>query len=254
MLNKITISILLCLPLVGIPASYANQAPVVDAAIQSSNNNGLRLNSKYVNLLKTPNVVLNETYKSYVMDFENRYQTTKKTLDEYNKTQDLKLKPLNLKIDQIIKNFDEEGSDAYLTNLINTEVNNFSSTIKTVTKNKLNNQETLIGTTFPDESKVFLKQFQTILKDYDVTKEEKEYLEKTVKEFIVVMKNNPINSSPDKYKASLDAISQAPTTYTYVEPYQKALMEEPFAKYDKALFDVIWSKARSNSVYPTQKQ
>jgi hypothetical protein len=254
MLNKITISILLCLPLVGIPTSYANQAPVIEATIQSSNNNALRLNSKYVNIMKTPNVVLNETYKLYVNDFETRYQNTKKSLDEYNKTQDLKLKPLNLKIDQIIKSFDEEASDAYLSNLINTEVNNFSSTIKTVTKNRLNNQETLIGTNFPDESKVFLKQFQTVLKDYDVTKEEKEYLEKTVKEFIVVMKNNPINSSPDKYKASLEVVSQTPSAYTYVESYQKALIEEPLAKYDKALFDVIWSKARSNSVYPTQKK
>lgn len=250
MLNKITISILLCLPLVGIPNSYANQIPDATAKIQPVNNGALRFNSKYVNSLKTPNVVLNETYKAYVTDFETRYQTAQKTIEEYNKTQDLKLKPLNLKIDQIVKSFDEEGSDFYLVNLINTEVNNFSSTIKTVTKNKLNNQETVINTTFPDESKVFLKQFQTVLKEYDVTKEEKEYLEKTMKEFILVMKNNPINSSPDKYKASLDAINQAPTTYTYVEPYQKALMEEPLAKYDKALFDVMWSKSRSNSVYP----
>ena len=250
MLNKITISILLCLPLVGIPSSYANQSSDVSAKIQAPSNSALRFNSKYVNSLKTPNIVLNETYKAYVDDFEIRYQTAKKAIEEYNRTQDLKLKPLTLKINQIVKSFDEEGNDAYLVNLVNAEINNFSSTIKTVTKNKLNNQETLIKNTFTDESKLFLKQFQTVLKQYDVTKEEKVYLEIAVKDFIIAIKNNPINESPDKYKMILETISKAPTTYTFTESYQKALMEEPLAKYDKALFDIMWSKSRSNSVYP----
>lgn len=252
MLNKITISILLCLLLVGITTSYANQTPEITAETSAPNTSALRVNIRYVNVLKTPNVVLNETYKAYVNDFESRYKTVKKSIDEYNKTQDLKLKPLTLKINQIVKSFDEEANDAYLVNLINTETNNFSSTIKTVTKNKLNNQETLINNTFSDESKVFLKQFQTVLKQYDVTKEEKVYLEIAIKEFVLAIKNNPINSSPDKYKGALDAISQAPTTYSYAEPYQLALMNEPLSKYDKALFDVMWSKSRSNSVYPKQ--
>lgn len=207
MLNKITISILLCLPLVGITTSYANQTPEITAETSAPNTSALRVNIRYVNVLKTPNVVLNETYKAYVNDFESRYKTVKKSIDEYNKTQDLKLKPLTLKINQIVKSFDEEANDAYLVNLINTETNNFSSTIKTVTKNKLNNQETLINNTFSDESKVFLKQFQTVLKQYDVTKEEKVYLEIAIKEFVLAIKNNPINSSPDKYKGALDAIS-----------------------------------------------
>lgn len=155
MLNKITISILLCLPLVGITTSYANQTPEITAETSAPNTSALRVNIRYVNVLKTPNVVLNETYKAYVNDFESRYKTVKKSIDEYNKTQDLKLKPLTLKINQIVKSFDEEANDAYLVNLINTETNNFSSTIKTVTKNKLNNQETLINNTFSDESKVF---------------------------------------------------------------------------------------------------
>jgi len=254
MLNKITLSLLLCLPIVGIPSSYAAQAPVDATKMQPTNNGVLRLNSKYVNVLKTPNVVFNETYKAYIKDFEARYQLTKNNIAEYNKTQDLKLKPLTLKIDQIVKSFDEEGSEAYLANLINTEVNNYSTIVVGVTKSKLNNQEKEINAAFPDESKVFLKQFQTVIKDYDVTKEEKDYLEKTVKEFVTVMKNNPINSTPDRYKTSLDAITKSPTTYTYVANYQQALMEEPLAKYDKALFDVMWKKSRSTSVYPSQNE
>lgn len=250
MLNKITLSLLLSLPFIGIPTSYANEAVSTTAEVKNSETNGLRFNSRYVDKIKTPNVVLNDTYKAYINDFETRYKEARKNIDEYNRTQDLKLKPLNLKVDQIIKEFDEEGSDAYLVNLINTEVNNFSSTIKTVTKNKLNNQETVINTAFADESKVFLKYFQSSLKEYDVTQEEKNYLEKTVKEFVQVMKTNPVNSTSDKYKSSLDAISQAPTTYKYADIYQKALLDEPLAKYDKALFDVMWKKSRSNSVYP----
>ena len=100
MLNKITISILLCLPLVGITTSYANQTPEITAETSAPNTSALRVNIRYVNVLKTPNVVLNETYKAYVNDFESRYKTVKKSIDEYNKTQDLKLKPLTLKINQ----------------------------------------------------------------------------------------------------------------------------------------------------------
>lgn len=250
MLNKITLSLLLCLPIVGIQTSYAAEETMTPTKMQPSDNGALRLNSKYVNSLKTPNIVFNETYKAYVKDFEARYKVTKANIAEYNRIQDLKLKPLTLKIDQIVKSFDEEGSEAYLANLINTEINNYSTIVLGVTKSKLNNQEKEINTAFPDESKVFLKQFQTVIKDYDVTKEEKEYLEKSVKDFVTVMKSNPINSTSDKYKASLDTITKSPTTYNYVEAYQKALIEEPLAKYDKALFDVMWSKSRSNSVYP----
>lgn len=252
MLNKITLSLLLCLPIVGIQTSYAAEAPMTSTKMQPSENGALRLNSRYVNVFKTPNIVFNETYKAYITDFEARYKVTKNNIAEYNRIQDLKLKPLALKIDQIIKSFDEEGSDAYLTNLINAEVTNYSTVVLGVVKSKLNNQEKEINTAFPDESKVFLKQFQTVIKDYDVTKEEKEYLEKAVKDFVAVMKSNPINSTSDKYKASLDAITKSPTTYNYIEAYQKALMEDPLAKYDKALFDVMWQKSRSNSVYPNQ--
>jgi hypothetical protein len=254
MLNKITISLLLCIPMFGISSSFANQSLPDSVESTIKKDYGLRFNMKYVNSIKTPNIVFNETYKSYVTDFENRFEKAQKTINDYNRTQDLKLKPLDLKIEQIKKNFDDEASDAYLNNLIDTEVKNFSSTINTITKNKLSNQETVVNTTFPDESKVFVSIFQKTLSDYEVTKEEKTYLETTMKEFVTVLKKNPITSPSDAYKKTLESINTNPNSYTLFEYYQKAMFNDKIATFDKALFDVMWSKSRSNSVYPDYKK
>lgn len=233
--------------------SMAAQAPLTNEQIKQLNTTNyksaaLRLNAAYINKLNTPNEVFNDIYKSYLKDVEARYSKMMDAIKTYDENQDRTLKPLNDKIDGIRKSFNED-SDAYVEDLVKKEREQNAFDIKKVTKNKFTNQQKLVNETFPNEEKVFIEIFRAKMKEYTITDAEKAFLDKSIKETVTILKNNPLTLDKSVFDTQLANVEKSVNVYQSTDNLYKGLMDQNFQKLDKALFDNIWKYSRSNSVY-----
>lgn len=91
------------------------------------------------------------------------------------------------------------------------------------------------------------------MKEFTVTKEEKEFLEKSIKETTLTIKNTKLTVDDSVINTVNEAINKDISNYTL---YDKAVLSDFSNKlntFDKKLFDIRWKYSRSKSTYPEKK-
>ena len=211
----------------------------------------LMLNSNYLEKLKTPNIVYNDIYTAYITDFVSRYEKMSKEIKDYDESQDKILKPMNMKIEKIQKDFDpnNENSDFYLDDLVKKEMEQNAFNIKKITKNKFNYEQEQVAKYFSDEDKIFIKIFKSKMSEYTVTDEEKVFLDKSIKETLAIIKTHPLTLDSSVFDKQLADLDKTINNYRNVSNLYQGMLDSNLNKFDKALFDNMYKYSRSNSVY-----
>ena len=88
------------------------------------------------------------------------------------------------------------------------------------------------------------------MKEFTVTKEEKEFLEKSIKETTIAIKENPISINEKEIDNIMQKIDKDVTNYTLANDIVLSSFKESLGKLDRNLFNVRWKYSRSKSIYP----
>lgn len=244
----------------------------------------LPTNTKYLETLKTNNEVYDEIIRDYIKDVENRYVKTISSIDQANLAKDMSMKFVNQKIDKIKSDFKNSSNDSKKRNdeniknivknvkskndipfrnknikypeytteidLINGVVKENETTVKKSIKTNIDKQKNIIKENFSNEESIFLEIFKNKMKEFTVTKEEKEFLEKSIKETTIAIKENPISINEKEIDNIMQKIDKDVTNYTLANDIVLSSFKESLGKLDRNLFNVRWKYSRSKSIYP----
>lgn len=254
---------------------------------QAEDIKSLPLNGKYINSVKSKNDVYDEIMTDYIKDFEKRYNKTMSAINQADLAKDNALKYTNAKVQQIKDEYKSNPSavsrdtDQKVKEIINSSKSNEETlsrlnnvrnvqyktdlddikvvidenqyAIKKAIATNMEKQKSLINENFSNEEAVFVNIFKNKMKEFTVTKEEKDFLEKSIKETTLTIKNTKITIDDKTINTVNDAINKDITTYTL---YDKAVLSEfsnNLSNFDKKLFNTRWKYSRSKSTYPEKK-
>lgn len=254
---------------------------------QAEDIKSLPLNGKYINSVKSKNDVYDEIMTDYIKDFEKRYNKTMSAINQADLAKDNALKYTNAKVQQIKDEYKSNPSavsrdtDQKVKEIINSSKSNEETlarlnnvrnvqyktdlddikvvidenqyAIKKAIATNMEKQKSLINENFSNEEAVFVNIFKNKMKEFTVTKEEKDFLEKSIKETTLTIKNTKITIDDKTINTVNDAINKDITTYTL---YDKAILSEfsnNLSNFDKKLFNTRWKYSRSKSTYPEKK-
>jgi hypothetical protein len=257
------------------------------ANVKAETIKSLPLNGKYIDSVKSKNDVYDEIITDYIKDFEKRYNKAMSAINQAELAKENALKHTNVKVQQIKDEYKSNPSavsrdtDQKVKEIINSSKNNDEMLsklnyvrnvqyktdmddikvvleenqypIKKAISANLDKQKSIINENFSNEESVFVNIFKNKMKEFTVTKEEKEFLEKSIKETTLTIKNTKLTVDDSVINTVNEAINKDISNYTL---YDKAVLSDFSNKlntFDKKLFDTRWKYSRSKSTYPEKK-
>lgn len=209
-----------------------------------TNNSNLLLTNMYINKMSTSNEVFDVIIKEYIKNFDKRQSALIKNISDFNTKEDKKLERIK-----------KEINDATNEGAKQSAKSSAKYTFEKSLKDRLNYQEEEINKSFTNESEIFVNIFKNTMKEYTITKEEKDFLAENIKAVVNQLKNIKIGDIRSQNNKKLNQYSNYDIEIVLNdmrdinEGYQ-TFTSSFNRKIDKALSNVVWKSMRSKITIP----
>ena len=209
-----------------------------------TNTSNLLLTNMYINKMSTSNEVFDVIIKEYIKNFDKRQSALIKNISDFNTKEDKKLERIK-----------KEINDATNEGAKQSAKSSAKYTFEKSLKDRLNYQEEEINKSFTNESEIFVNIFKNTMKEYTITKEEKDFLAENIKAVVNQLKNIKIGDIRSQNNKKLNQYSNYDIEIVLNdmrdinEGYQ-TFTSSFNRKIDKALSNVVWKSMRSKITIP----
>lgn len=204
----------------------------------------LLLTNMYINKMSTSNEVFDVIIKEYIQNFDKRQFELSNRINEFNEKEDKKIERLKNDIKSATNEAAKQSAKSSAKYMFEKSL-----------KDRLNYQEEELNKAFEKESEIFLNIFKKTMKEYQITKEERDFLAKNIKAVIEKLKTIKIKNIKSQNDNKLNQYSKYDIEIVLndmrdINEGYLTITSDFSRKIDKELSNVVWKSMRSKVTIP----
>lgn len=224
-----------------ISTTAIGQTKKEDALYSNSN---LLLTNMYINKMSTSNEVFDVIIKEYIQNFDKRQFELSNRINEFNAKEDKKIERLKNDIKSATNEAAKQSAKSSAKYMFEKSL-----------KDRLNYQEEELNKSFEKESEIFLNIFKKTMKEYQITKEERDFLAKNIKAVIEKLKTIKIKNIKSQNDNKLNQYSKYDIEIVLndmrdINEGYLTITSDFSRKIDKELSNIVWKSMRSKITIP----
>jgi len=207
-------------------------------------NSNLLLTNMYINKMSTSNEVFDIIIKEYIQNFDKRQFELSNRINEFNEKEDKKIERLKNDIKSATNEAAKQSAKSSAKYMFEKSL-----------KDRLNYQEEELNKSFEKESEIFLNIFKKTMKEYQITKEERDFLAKNIKAVIEKLKTIKIKNIKSQNDNKLNQYSKYDIEIVLndmrdINEGYLTITSDFSRKIDKELSNIVWKSIRSKVTIP----